>query len=459
LVRDNSTKYNTIENDLSKIACDVCNEFEAKVLSSEELSQIITEEEFTRLLDDSQNQVENRRVPTVRLRLHQGSNAPTSENQASNESTYSLRDRGRTRRQSSLESLPLPGAASIRRRVLRNEFEATSSSQRRSTRSRDPTPVTEVLGRTSRSRSGALGSEHRDNQASENPEGNDANGDVADLNESEDDRKPSAHSSVSSNNYEEEQGYSSDEDADQTLDQAESKIPARRSQRQVKRSAAVEDSSHGEGEDEPENYAVGQASRGRARATRSSSSPRETQALSKKRQRTRGISRARGESGRESGLSESEDSEGESAISDEDEEDDDNSVGYQARSPVRRKRASSSVRQQQAVRTSPRSKRKMKFALPEDSPTRRSSRSCARHHSSYTEFPSDFEPEEEESDDSVEEASMPKNGSRRATSKIEQLPSDFEDEEELSEEEETSRRHSSKKRRQGKGKSCTAFSA
>jgi hypothetical protein len=227
----------------------------------------------------------------------------------------------------------------------------------------------------------------------------------------------------------------------------------------VKCSAAVEDSSHGEDEDEPENYAVGQASRGRARATRSSTSPRETQALSKKRQRTRGISRARGESGRESGLSESEDSEGESAVSDEDEEDDNYSVGYQARSPARRKRASSLGRQQQAVRTSPRSKRKIKVAPPEDSPTRRSNRSCALQHSSYTEFPSDFEPEEEESDDSMEEVSMPKNGSRRATSKIEQLPSDFEDEEELSEEEVTSRRHSSRKRRQGKRKSGTAFSA
>jgi hypothetical protein len=104
----------------------------------------------------------------------------------------------------------------------------------------------------------------------------------------------------------------------------------------------------------------------------------------------------------------------------------------------------------------------MKSAPPEDSPTRRSNRSCALNHSSYAEFPSDFEPEEEESDDSVEEVSMPRDRSRRATSFIEQLPSDFEDETELSEEEETSGRRpdrSSKKRGQGKRKSCTAFSA
>lgn len=424
LVRDNCIKYNSVENDLSQIAIEVCDEFEAKILSSDERSQIITEDEYTNLVGGAQNQMGN---TSIRLRLRQSGNSSTA-NQTSQVSTYSLRDRGRAGRQSLLENLPVPEAEPTRRRVLRNEFEAASSGGRRSTRSRDRNSATEVLGRMSRSRSRTL-HQDRENHAAENSDRNEVDQAVADLSDSESDRKQSAHSSASSNHDEEEQEHSADEDY------AELKVPARRGQRRSKRSMAVDESSHDEDEDEsdddPEQYVRARPSRARARATRRGATLRE----------------------------ESEESDPENAASSDEEKKADNFAGSGLRSSGRRNRSSSVGGQQQAVRTSPRSKQKTKPATPEDSPTRRSNRKATQL--SYEDFPSDFEPEEEESsDESVEEVSTPRKRSRKVASYDEELPSDYEDEDKFSEEEKTSRQRpsgSSKKRKQGKQKSCKDY--
>lgn len=140
LVKDNCIKYNSIENDLSAVANEMCEEFERFILSEEELSLLISEEEFTQLANAS-------RTP---------------------DSILPLRTR-MTRRRSSLETLPQP----LQQRVLRDAFEASTSTAarpRRSLRSRDQPSDTEVLGRISR----------------REPETED---------ESEDERKPSATAS------------------------------------------------------------------------------------------------------------------------------------------------------------------------------------------------------------------------------------------------------------------------
>ncbi|KAL3944011.1 MAG: hypothetical protein SGBAC_001921 [Bacillariaceae sp.] len=123
LIRDNCIKYNSMSNELSAIACEMCDEFESKILSETELSQLITEEEFNNLVNSSQ----------------------------ASETSVRLRARD-SRRPSSLETLPQPGLPSQRR--LQNEADATSSRPRRSSRSLDTASGTEVLARIPRGRGG-----------------------------------------------------------------------------------------------------------------------------------------------------------------------------------------------------------------------------------------------------------------------------------------------------------------
>jgi hypothetical protein len=439
LIRDSCIKYNTIENELTRTAGEMCDEFEAKVLGAEEHSFIITEEEFTRLTDDSHNQVANRHVPTVRLRLRQRISQVASQNQSSSEA------RGRTRRQSSLESLPLPQQPATRRMGLRSEFEASTSqrrtrsrgpappmeaptSQRRATRSRDPAPDdTEVLGRISRSRrleandEGAVDSNHLGTRRS-------------------------ARSSAPPNNYEEpESADESEDDAHQELGRA-SDGPARRERSSNQSSVVDENVSHDENdekdEDELESPAARQTSGGRARGTRHGSRSKATS------RRTR----TDGDSEPETGASSAEESEAASHVSEEDDNVD--SDEYEAKSITRRKTAP--VAQQQVVRSSPRTKRRAFSVEIEDSPQRRSNRNAAKLHSSYKESASDLEAEEEESDDSAEQVansrSRPRNVSARAQSsrpkrtRYEELPSDSEPEEEDVEEVPSSRGRSRKNR-------------
>ncbi|CAJ1969682.1 unnamed protein product [Cylindrotheca closterium] len=130
LIRDNCIKYNSMENELSGIACEMCDEFESKVLSETERVQLITEDEFNNLVNSSQ----------------------------ASETSVRLRARD-SRRPSSLETLPQPGLSS-QRRLLQNEGDAFRP--RRSSRSLDTNPGTEVLGRMTRRRGGPLPSYNED---------------------------------------------------------------------------------------------------------------------------------------------------------------------------------------------------------------------------------------------------------------------------------------------------------
>lgn len=151
LVKENCIKYNSIQNDLSDVANQMCDEFEKHVLSDDELALLISEDEFTRLSNISQTP----------------------------DSVLPLRNR-MTRRQSSLENLPQPS----QHRVLRGDFEMSAAARpRRSVRSRDPTPDTEVLGRISRRRT-------RQRPLFDEPEAEGSGG----SDESEDERKPAAAS-------------------------------------------------------------------------------------------------------------------------------------------------------------------------------------------------------------------------------------------------------------------------
>ncbi|KAG7365261.1 serine/threonine protein kinase containing WD-40 repeat domain [Nitzschia inconspicua] len=117
LIRDNCIKYNTSENEISKAAVDMCNEFEEKILTPEERSQLVSEEEFEKIREDQSNgrQSSNLRIrlSARTIRMAQQAAASTS---ASSGGTYSLRDRSSTPRRSSLERLPAPEEISGRNR-------------------------------------------------------------------------------------------------------------------------------------------------------------------------------------------------------------------------------------------------------------------------------------------------------------------------------------------------------
>eukprot|EP00980_Cylindrotheca_fusiformis_P006268 scaffold1340_cov122-Cylindrotheca_fusiformis.AAC.11 len=143
LIRDNCIKYNSIVNDLSAVASEMCTDFERSVLSVQEQSQLITEEEFATLVNSP-------RTPESFSRLRsRGASVVTTVGAP----TYDLRERGRIRRRSSLEALPQPEPPSTRR-SLRNDSEDEPSRPRRSTRSLGSAPETEVLDRLTRRRAG-----------------------------------------------------------------------------------------------------------------------------------------------------------------------------------------------------------------------------------------------------------------------------------------------------------------
>jgi hypothetical protein len=139
LIRDNYVKYNGTETDLSRLARVMYEEFEREILSDEDRSHIVSEEGFVAAADEGPGQVQQaQHVPSLRLRVRQPSNAAENASQ----STYGLRDRSRTCRQSALETLPLPPVDRGGRRALRNGFEA-STIQCRSTRATDAARDTE----------------------------------------------------------------------------------------------------------------------------------------------------------------------------------------------------------------------------------------------------------------------------------------------------------------------------
>ncbi len=159
LIRDNCIKYNTDENEMSEIAETMCTEFEEKVLSEEERSQMITEEDFENI---QKEQSEGRQVSSMRIRLSARTIQEASQAAASSGGRYTLRDRNSTQDQSTLETLPQPDIGSTQRqRTRRNSNSSDVSREVNNPRGRGRSNETEVLGNMSRLRAGMRDSSAR----------------------------------------------------------------------------------------------------------------------------------------------------------------------------------------------------------------------------------------------------------------------------------------------------------
>ena len=151
LIRDNCIKYNTTDNEMSEISEIMCKEFEQNILSDDERSQMISEEDFDEI---HKEQSEGQQVSSMRIRLSARTIQEASQAAASIGGRYTLRDRIPTQGHSSLENLPAPDIGSTNRQ--RNRREGNTSDITREVnnlRSRGRNDETEVLGQVSRLRS------------------------------------------------------------------------------------------------------------------------------------------------------------------------------------------------------------------------------------------------------------------------------------------------------------------
>jgi len=148
LIRDNCIKYNTDDNEMSEVAETMCTEFEENVLSEEERSQMISEEDFDNI---QKEQSEGRQVSSMRIRLSARTIQEASEAAASSGGRYTLRDRT-TGGQSSLESLPAPDNGPAQRQNRRNSGTSDVSREVNNLRGRGRNNETDVLGNVSRLR-------------------------------------------------------------------------------------------------------------------------------------------------------------------------------------------------------------------------------------------------------------------------------------------------------------------
>ena len=146
LIRDNCIKYNTTEHETSEIASTMCNEFEANVLSENERSQIISEEDFDKIHSEQSQgrQTSRMRIQLSARRVEQASEAAAS----SSGGRYTLRNRGR----SALENLPAPDNNTLTQRrysgrAVDNAIHVNRDIQH--TRSHRRDNETEVLGQMS----------------------------------------------------------------------------------------------------------------------------------------------------------------------------------------------------------------------------------------------------------------------------------------------------------------------
>ena len=409
LIRDNCVKYNGTANDLSRLAAVMYEEFEREILSDEDRSHIVSEEGFVAAAaDEGAGQIQQvQHVPNLRLRVRQPNNAAGNASQ----STYGLRDRSRTRRQSSLETLPSPPAARAGRRVLRNDFEA-STNQRRSTRAADTAHETEVLGRASRARGGLRSDSHAEGNSSAMPA-------RRSRGEGEEEAEPVSRALRSQGNA--TLSHDSDHDSENDIDESEDEVlPSRRPQRSSRRSTSEVVESEDESPTIPSRATARGATRGRA-ASQPSTRQRSSRAAAPR--------SSRQQSTFESENSSSEDEEKDVELSDEDadleldsEEDDGGRARKRTRLPsTPTARRTTTTRSGRAITSV--------AAHEPDSPTRRSHRGPGENAVSYAEVPSeDFEPEDESEEEESEKEETPTKRRSRAANSYAELPSDFEEE-------------------------------
>jgi hypothetical protein len=151
LIRDNCIKYNTTDNEMSEIAVTMCNEFEENILSDDERSQMISEDDFDKI---HKEQSEGQQVSSMRIRLSARTIQEASQAAASSWGTYTLRDRISTQGHSSLENLPAPDIGSTNRQRNRREVDTSDVAREvNNSRSRGRNDETEVLGQVPRLRS------------------------------------------------------------------------------------------------------------------------------------------------------------------------------------------------------------------------------------------------------------------------------------------------------------------
>ncbi len=160
LIRDNCIKYNTDENEMSEIADTMCKEFEDNVISEEERSQMISEEDFDKI---HKEQSEGRQLSSMRIRLSARTIQDASQAAASSGGRYTLRDRLSTQGQSTLENLPAPDNGPTRELRSRREANANDGAREgNNSRGRGRNNETEVLGHVSRLRTGLRGASASD---------------------------------------------------------------------------------------------------------------------------------------------------------------------------------------------------------------------------------------------------------------------------------------------------------
>lgn len=153
LIRDNCVKYNTSDNEMSETAARMCTDFEQKILSDEERDQIVSEDAYNRI---SQEQMDGRQVPTIRIRLRSTRGQGTSETSVSTSARrYTLRDRTGAQARSALASLPAPEVGATRTRGQRDlDTRDRRGRQNARQQGRD---ATDLLGQVSRLRMHTLG--------------------------------------------------------------------------------------------------------------------------------------------------------------------------------------------------------------------------------------------------------------------------------------------------------------
>jgi hypothetical protein len=395
LIRDNCIKYNTRQNDLSIVACQIVEEFETAALPSEERSILITEEEFNKFVQEPQHSTVTQQAATP-----QESNPNRPDNHATTQ-TYDLRHRATSRPQSSLESLPRP--RSTRLAAIRNE---AINGQRR-TRSRDRhSGAEDVLGRITRSEAGRRTGGEEQQSALRDEEENSPNLSST-ANEAEDDEVNNdlAHSENQL------------DDAPPAANAAAAPPESRRSSRRnAPRAASAPGSLEDSADDQDSDDSVRPEQKPSRRPTRNGTAGRNS----------RNVSYSDG--------SDEESRQNDHNADDESDRDVDEARVSRTRISIRRSRANATSQGQQSVRSSPRASRRTVTQRQQESPARRSSRAGAGSRKSYGEEASDYESPAESSEGSESVQSPPRKRTRKEPTYTE-LPSDFEEEEGFSEEE------------------------
>jgi hypothetical protein len=417
LIRDNCIKYNTTQNDLSVVACEIVEAFEAAVLTSEERSVLITEEEFNKFVQEPQHSTVIQQAATT-----QGSNTNRPNNHSTTQ-TYNLRHRANSRPQSSLESLPRP--RSTRQAAIRND----AAQRGRLTRSRDRhSGAEDVLGRITRSGAGRRTNADEQASESENEDENPPNPAGA-ANEAEDDE---VDNDLATSENQPDEEHSPQNSA------ASSPRNRRSSRRNASRAASSPGSFQDDHDDDEESVDnVLPQPRASRRTTRNGTV--------RTRSRNGTYSDGSGEESHRNGHSSDEKSA----------RDDDEAPVSRTRISIR-SRTNTTTQPQQSVRSSPRASRRTVAQRQPESPTRRSRRAAVSSHKSYEEA-SDYESPDESSDGSEPIEPPPRKRSRKQPTYTE-LPSDFEEEEGVSEgedeEDEPPQARASRKRRNGKCRIC-----